>query len=172
MDKRIHRRSFLGCATAGAAGLTILGNSRSARAYYANQKLGVALVGVSGRGSWFVETAPRIGTEVVALCDVNQRRAAEAFNKFPGVPQFQDFRKMLAERDKQIDAVFVAVICLTVTLLMNRGIAPRSVSRSRAPLNRGRSSARVCSRFRRVAARPRFRQWMDLSRESATAPPA
>lgn len=108
MDKRIQRRSFLGWATAGAAGLTILGNSRSARAYYANQKLGVALVGVSGRGSWFVETAPRIGTEVVALCDVNQRRAAEAFKKFSGVPQFQDFRKMLAERDKQIDAVFVA----------------------------------------------------------------
>jgi D-arabinose 1-dehydrogenase-like Zn-dependent alcohol dehydrogenase len=108
MDKRIQRRNFLGCAAAGAAGLTILGHSRLARAYSANQKLGVALVGVSGRGSWFVETAPRIGTEVVALCDVNQRRAAEAFKKFPGVPQFQDFRKMLADRDKQIDAVFVA----------------------------------------------------------------
>jgi len=108
MDKRIHRRRFLGCAAAGAAGLTILGNSRSARGYYANEKLGVALVGVSGRGSWFVETAPRIGTDVVALCDVNQRRAAEAFKKFPDVPKFQDFRKMLAERNKQIDAVFVA----------------------------------------------------------------
>ena len=58
MDKRIRRRSFLGCAAAGAAGLTILCNSRSARGYYANEKLGVALVGVSGRGSWFVETAP------------------------------------------------------------------------------------------------------------------
>ena len=65
-------------------------------------------MGLSGRGQWFVETVPRIGEDVVALCDVNQRRAADAFKKFPGVRQFKDFRKMLDEMEKQIDAVFVA----------------------------------------------------------------
>ncbi len=105
---RQSRRDFLRRAALGGAGLVILSNSRSARAYAANEKLGVALVGLSGRGQWFVETVPRIGENVVALCDVNQKRAAEAFAKFPDVPKFQDFRKMLAERGKQIDAVFVA----------------------------------------------------------------
>jgi hypothetical protein len=107
MGTQSHRRRFLQAIGAGAS-LLVLRDSRSARGYYANQKLGVALVGVSGRGSWFVQTAPRIGTDVVAMCDVNQRRAAEAFGKFPDVPKFQDFRQMLAEQDKQIDAVFVS----------------------------------------------------------------
>lgn len=107
MKQRISRRRFLRSSAAAGIAFTIV-PAGLVRAYAANDKLGVALVGVSGRGSWFVETAPRIGTDVVALCDVNQRRAAEAFKRFPGVPQFQDFRKMLDERDKQIEAVFVA----------------------------------------------------------------
>lgn len=107
MNQPISRRRFLRSSAAAGIAFTIV-PAGLVRGYAANEKLGVALVGLSGRGSWFVETAPRIGTDVVALCDVNQRRAAEAFKKFPGVPQFEDFRKMLDERNKQIDAVFVA----------------------------------------------------------------
>ncbi|MGI6420027.1 MAG: Gfo/Idh/MocA family protein [Thermoguttaceae bacterium] len=108
MISRMHRRDWLRAAAAGGASLVVLRDSRSARGYFANEKLGAALVGLSGRGQWFVETVPRIGEDVVALCDVNQRRAADAFKKFPGVRQFKDFRKMLDEMEKQIDAVFVA----------------------------------------------------------------
>ena len=95
MRSQIHRRDWLRAAAVAGASLTVLRDSRSARGYFANEKLGVALVGLSGRGEWFVETVPRIGENVVALCDVNQKRAAEAFKKFPDVPKFQDFRKML-----------------------------------------------------------------------------
>jgi hypothetical protein len=108
MPLRQTRRNFLRGTALGGAGLVILSNSRSARGYAANEKLNIALVGLAGRGSWFVETIPRIGENVTALCDVNEKRAAEAFQKFPGVPKYQDFRKMLAEKDKQIDAVIVA----------------------------------------------------------------
>ena len=108
MRSRINRREWLRAAAVAGASLLVLRDSRSARGYFANEKLGVALVGLSGRGAWFVETVPRIGENVVALCDVNQQRAAEAFQKFPDVPKFQDFRKMLDERGTQIDAVFVA----------------------------------------------------------------
>ena len=107
MSSRIHRRDWLRTAVAGAS-LIVLRDSRSARGYFANEKLGVALVGLSGRGQWFVETVPRIGENVVALCDVNLKRSAAAFQKFPNLPKYQDFRKMLAGREKQIDAVFVA----------------------------------------------------------------
>lgn len=108
MALRIHRRRFLGTSASGLASLVILRDSRSACAYSANEKLDVALVGVSGRGQWFVETVPRIGENVVALCDANEKRAAAAFARFPHVPKYQDFRKMLAKQAKQIDAVFVA----------------------------------------------------------------
>ncbi len=108
MHSRINRRQWLRAAAVAGGSLTVLRDSRSARGYFANEKLGVALVGLSGRGQWFVETVPRIGEDVVALCDVNQKRAAQAFEKFPGVPQYKDFRKMLEERGKEIDAVFVA----------------------------------------------------------------
>jgi hypothetical protein len=107
MRRLISRRSFLGRTAAIGAGLTIL-PAGLVHGYAANEKLGVALVGLSGRGQWFVETVPRIGENVVALCDVNQKRSAAAFQKFPNVPKYRDFRKMLAERQKQIDAVFVA----------------------------------------------------------------
>jgi len=101
------RRRFLAQSAAVGAGLTIL-PAGLVHGYAANEKLGVALVGLSGRGQWFVETVPRIGENVVALCDVNLKRSAAAFQRFPSVPKYQDFRKMLAEREKQIDAVFVA----------------------------------------------------------------
>jgi hypothetical protein len=108
MDATTNRRRFMsGMAVAGGSWL-ILRDPRSARGYAANQRLNVALVGVSGRGSWFVETIPRIGENVVAACDVNQQRAAAAFEKLPGAAKYRDFRRMLDEREGEIDAVVVA----------------------------------------------------------------
>jgi len=108
MNRSIHRRMFLKGAAVGGAGLLILKNSASAWSYQANQKLDIALVGVGGRGSWFVETIPRLGENVVALCDVNEHKAADAFKAFPQAAKYADFRKMLQEMDKRIDAVIVA----------------------------------------------------------------
>jgi hypothetical protein len=106
MDRRLDRRRFLKTAAGGAAGFLILQQSRSAFSYQANDKLNVALVGVGRRGSRFVNLVPSLGQNLVALCDVN--RAAESLKKRPGVPRFQDFRKMLEEMDREIEAVIVA----------------------------------------------------------------
>jgi predicted dehydrogenase len=45
---------------------------------------------------------------IVALCDVDERRAASSFNKYPKVKQYRDYRKMLDEMDRSIDAVIVS----------------------------------------------------------------
>ncbi len=45
---------------------------------------------------------------IVALCDVDDARAAASFNKFPDVKKYKDFRKML-EQSKEIDAVVVSI---------------------------------------------------------------
>ena len=108
MKLRINRRAFLKSTALGGVGLLALKNSRSAYSYESNEKLNIALIGVGGRGRWFVSTIPKLGTNVVAMCDVNERKASLSFKDLPKAKKFYDFRKMLSEMDKQIDAVIIA----------------------------------------------------------------
>ena len=108
MDLQITRRAFVKTTALSGLGLMILENSRSAYSYEANEKLNVALIGVGGRGRWFVNTIPKLDTNVVAMCDVNDRKAELSFKEIPGAKKFHDFRKMLNDMDKDIDAVIVA----------------------------------------------------------------
>ena len=107
MKSRISRRQFLSSTFLGGTGVLILANSGSVSNYAANEKLFIAIVGVTGRGDWFVRTIPSLGEEVVALCDVNDRRAEAASKRLPNARRYHDFRKMLDEMNKEIDAVTV-----------------------------------------------------------------
>jgi len=109
MGQRITRRAFLRRSAAGGAGvsLLLLPGGRAARTYAANDKLNVALIGVGGRGKWFVDQIPKLET-VAAMCDVNESKATAAYRAHPDVPKFHDFREMLDKMGKQIDAVVVA----------------------------------------------------------------
>lgn len=71
-----------------------------------SDKLNIAFVGVGGRGADHVNILK--GENVVAFCDVDERRAAPTFEDFPNVPRFTDYRKMLDALGSQIDAVVVA----------------------------------------------------------------
>ena len=108
MSCRMNRRGFLNRAARGTAGWLILKDSRSAWSYQAGEKLNIALVGLGARGTYHLGMVPRIGQDLVAVCDANQLRIAEALKRFPDARQFQDFRKMLDEMDRKIDAVIVA----------------------------------------------------------------
>jgi hypothetical protein len=102
----LNRRHFLKTSALGAAGPLILNNSRSVGAYLANEKLNIAVIGAAGQGAW---NASNLTSEnLVALCDVDERRADETAQKFPKARRFADFRKMLDEIHGQIDAVLVA----------------------------------------------------------------
>ncbi|MEJ2701243.1 MAG: Gfo/Idh/MocA family oxidoreductase [Sedimentisphaerales bacterium] len=109
MSSRCNRRAFLKSTTVAGLSTLFLRDSRSAYGYAANEKLGVALIGVGGRGSWFVSTIPKLDTNVVAMCDVNDRKAAISFKEIPQAKKFHDFRKMLDEMGRDIDAVVIAV---------------------------------------------------------------
>jgi predicted dehydrogenase len=108
MKTQITRRRFLGNATLGATGLLILRDSRLAFAYDANSRLNVAGIGVGGQGRSDLDAISGLGVNLVALCDVDQARAADTFKKYPQAKPFKDFRRMLDEMEKQIDAVVVA----------------------------------------------------------------
>jgi len=103
------RRSFLARTTLGGLGglgVLILPRGASALGYKANEKLDLAIVGAGGRGA---SNLGDVSSEnIVALCDVDEKRTAEAARQFPDAKCHVDFRKMLDEMHGQIDAVVVS----------------------------------------------------------------
>ena len=105
----ISRRTFIfgsaimaaGCATTGRRPYT------APRAISPNEKLNIAGVGVGGMGHGDISHAGD-GNNVVALCDVDWRRAARAFESFPDAPKYKDFRVMLDREYHNIDAVTIS----------------------------------------------------------------
>lgn len=70
-----------------------------------SDKLSVACIGVGGRGRASVDACS--GENIVALCDVDDRQAGDAYARFPQARRYRDFRKMLDELDGSIDAVTI-----------------------------------------------------------------
>ena len=100
-----HRRNFLTTAGTSAATLTIL-RAGSARTYSANEKLNIAYIGAGGRARSNIRQTE--SQNIVALCDVDWQRAAEAFEEHPDAKRYRDYRVMLSELDSKIDAVVVS----------------------------------------------------------------
>jgi len=113
-ERLVSRRRFLREAAAGAA----LAAGGSAFAGFPlfhvrkkglpKGKLNVAWVGCGGKGSSDVQGVYEAGCNIVALCDVDYQRALGTFNRFPKAKRYKDFRRMLEEMDKDIDAVGVS----------------------------------------------------------------
>ncbi len=107
MSTQINRREMLKSTTLTGVGVWLSrGPDTWADGRSPNEKLNIAIVGAGGRGA--SNLAGVAGENIVALCDVDQRRAAASFAKYSSVKKFHDFRKMLDEMDKQIDAVVVS----------------------------------------------------------------
>lgn len=106
MTPIITRREFLKSASAASAGALALPAFVRAQAQTPNSRLNVACVGVGGQGG-----AARNAVKdenFVAFCDVDDERAAKAYEEFPDVPRFRDYRQMLDKLGDRIDAVTVS----------------------------------------------------------------
>jgi predicted dehydrogenase len=103
VEQTLNRRQAL--ARLGAAGVAALG-LREAPAREASDKLNLAVVGCGGRGADNLKDLE--GENIVALCDVDDRQAADAFKKHPTARRVRDYRKLLDELHAQIDAVVVS----------------------------------------------------------------
>jgi predicted dehydrogenase len=113
MAMDVTRRELLRNASL-AAGLTALGGVWSegeARASRSpNEKLNLAHIGAGGQGAADLnQTSSHPQVNIVALCDVDDARASYSFEKFPAAKKFKDYRKMLEEIGKEIDAVVVSI---------------------------------------------------------------
>lgn len=99
----MNRRQFLTSTVAGAGLAVVPTLARATRNSPAN-KLNIALIGVWGRGLAHYDALAE--ENVVALCDVNEMRFADALKRFPTAKTYVDWRKCLDH--KGLDAV---VIC-------------------------------------------------------------
>ena len=106
MSQHFNRRQFLKSTTAGTMAAGLLASPRWASSQSSDEKLKIAVIGVAGRGAGNLGGV--IGQNIVALCDVDDSRLAGATEKVPGAKKYNDFRKMLAEMDDQIEAVVVS----------------------------------------------------------------
>jgi predicted dehydrogenase len=105
---RITRRSALKLATAGALGHLLTADAISLRRVYgANEKIRVAGIGIGGKGSSDIDQAAKV-MEVVALCDIDEQRLNLKGQSWPSAKKYFDYRKLLDEMAKNIDAVTVS----------------------------------------------------------------
>src|SRR5229473_3202310 len=104
------RHFFYGSLLAGAIPSRGFGGTispKSAGYKSPNEKLNFAAIGSGGQGASNIRAAAPT-ENIVALCDVDDRRAAETFKAFPNATTYRDFRKMLDKEASNIDAVIVA----------------------------------------------------------------
>jgi predicted dehydrogenase len=102
----MNRRELLRTTSLAAAAIWTSRGSAATASESPNEKLNLAFVGCGGRGE--ANLGSLQSQNVVALCDVDQKRAGRAFERFPRAKKYQDFRKMLDEMGRQIDAVVVS----------------------------------------------------------------
>lgn len=105
--KTLTRRQFLNRTTA-AVGTVTLAFPFVGRVLGANERINIACIGVGGKGDSDSSDAARCGGNIVAICDVDRTTLAKKGQQFPKAKQFTDFRKLLDEMGKDIDAVTVS----------------------------------------------------------------
>lgn len=99
------RRRFVKQSALGLGGIMIMPRHVLGRGFVPpSDKVNIAAVGVGGRGAGVL--GGLASQNIVALCDVDEVRAADSFKKHKKAKRYKDFRKMLEQKD--IDAVTIA----------------------------------------------------------------
>jgi predicted dehydrogenase len=103
-----NRRRFLKTAGTAAAGFMIVPRHVLGGVGYTapSDLVNVAAIGAGGKGGGNIRDV--LGQNIVALCDVDDKMAADARTAYPKASYHRDFRKMLDERGKDIDAVIIS----------------------------------------------------------------
>ncbi|HPV39122.1 MAG TPA: Gfo/Idh/MocA family oxidoreductase, partial [Candidatus Hydrogenedentes bacterium] len=108
---KLSRRNFM--ATAGAAAGVMIASGYSPFSYAQNERVRVASIGTGGQGCLHLRDglARAKNIQVVAVCDVYQPHLQGGWivaGRDKNMKQYRDYRKMLDELGKEIDAVVIA----------------------------------------------------------------
>ena len=106
MSSQTHRRDFLKTSAAVGAGYWVSGiPARASR--LANEELSFGCIGIGGKGEMDTYQVAQAGN-VVAICDIDGKRLGQAGIRYPKAKTYTDYRRLLEEMHKQIDAVTVS----------------------------------------------------------------
>lgn len=102
------RRKFIKQSGAALAAFTIVPSNVVAGLGYKapSDKLNIAGIGIGGMGRTNLKNMN--SENIVALCDVDWKYAERCFKDYPKAKKYKDYRKMLEEMDKDIDAVMIS----------------------------------------------------------------
>lgn len=108
MSHSPNRRDFLKTSALAGAGFWIAGPSaQPAFCRLANDEINFASIGIGGKGQSDSADAGKSGN-MVAICDIDDNTLEKGSQKFSGAKKYNDWRKMLDEMGKSIDAVTVS----------------------------------------------------------------
>jgi predicted dehydrogenase len=107
MSKKTTRRDFMKAgALTGVGYWAMAGNASTARAQ-ANDRIGLAGFGVSGKGDSDISSGAH-HCDVVVICDTDRSRLAKAQEKYSKAKAYTDYRKAFDEMEKSFDTVTVS----------------------------------------------------------------
>ena len=106
MSGQTTRRGFIKHTGALSAAFWVTGPAAFADSKSPMERLNFACIGVQGKGSSDTNSAGTYGN-VIALCDIDDERLNKKAREFPKAKKYNDYRKMLDDLDKDIDAVTV-----------------------------------------------------------------
>jgi hypothetical protein len=72
-----------------------------------SERINIASIGIGGKGDGDSDQAARHGN-LIAICDIDDKRLNAKAQRYPKAEKFNDFRKMFDKLGKQIDAVTVS----------------------------------------------------------------
>ena len=113
MSSKTTRRVFLGHTAPAAIGAGMmatraLGEAKKTSVLGANERINIGVIGTGGRGSYLTYIFNIVGSQVVAICDLNRRRLEDTNKRIcqGNADMIHDYRKLLDRKD--IDAVVIA----------------------------------------------------------------
>jgi predicted dehydrogenase len=101
------RRQFLQTTAVAGIGYWVAGSVRAQESKSPNERIAMASVGIGGKGSSDTSDAANAG-DLVAICDIDEHTLKAGLKRYPKAKPYTDFRKMLDEMGKSIDAVTVS----------------------------------------------------------------
>src|SRR3981189_3254640 len=103
-NKGSSRRTFLAAGGAAALGFTIVPRHVVGGPGHVppSERVNIAGIGVGNMGGSDIATFSKLGAIIVALCDVDQVRAAGTFAAQPRAKRYKDFHEMLEKEGKNI----------------------------------------------------------------------
>ena len=141
----MNRRKFIASGSLAAATFTIVPRHVIGGAGFKapSDTLNIASIGAGGVCRAYIKGVS--SENIVALCDVDDARAAEMYNAYPNANRYRDFRKLL-ETEKNIDAVIVGTPDHTHTVAAVAAMQVGKHLYCAKPLTRTISEARILAK--------------------------